>query len=328
MSLKFQSRGAASPGTKAGLVKSKMTGNAKFVFPADLPETYRMVIFAKRYRYNRASGAQKDTVSTYNLPIPDGIVDNTQLQYQDATLGFKGMVGAAAGDAFNKLSATTSKAGALDIAGKMIGNVYDTVKGASMTDVKNAAVVGAQVVGNEFGGKLGGSVGGMVGAYFGAVPNPNITAFFKGVGLKNYTFNWKLYPQSKNEAGILQDMLFRFRGDALPGRVLKGLGLTYPYEFHIKIITQGSENVTLFKPAFCTAVNINFAPGGVAFGEDGRPIGYTVGFNFKEIDPWTKDDYDNVNVALPENSPERSLSVANDPSNSSDPNIRGGGASF
>ena len=36
MSLKFQSRGAASPGTKAGLVKSKMTGNAKFVFPADL----------------------------------------------------------------------------------------------------------------------------------------------------------------------------------------------------------------------------------------------------------------------------------------------------
>ena len=86
MSLKFQSRGAASPGTKAGLVKSKMTGNAKFVFPADLPETYRMVIFAKRYRYNRASGAQKDTVSTYNLPIPDGIVDQTQLQYQNKRL--------------------------------------------------------------------------------------------------------------------------------------------------------------------------------------------------------------------------------------------------
>ena len=298
MSLKFQSRGPASPATKTANVKGKLTGKAAFTFPDDLPETYRMVIFAKSYKYNRESGRTTDTVTTYNLPIPDGIVDNTQLQYQDATLGAKGMAGAVAGKTFDKLAGATSVSSAMNIAGGMVGNVYDTVKGASGTDVKNAAVVGAQVVGNEAGGKLGGDIGGMVGAYFGTVPNPNITAFFKGVGLKSYSFNWKLYPKSKSEAALIQNLLFRFRGDAMPGRVLKGLGLTYPYEFHMKIVTQGSENVTLFKPAFCTGVNINFAPGGVAFGEDGRPIGYQVGLAFKEIDPWSKEDYENVNVAL------------------------------
>lgn len=299
MTIKFQSRGPASPATAANKVKGKLTGKEKFTFPDDLPEQYRMVIFAKRYDYNRKSGKTSDIVTTYNLPIPDGIVDNTALQYQDATLGFKGMVGAVAGTAADKLGGATDAKSALNIAGGMIGDVYNTAMGASQTDVKNAAIVGAQVVGNAVGGKLGGQVADMVGAYGGAIPNPNITAFFKGVGLKSYTFNWKFYPRSLKESGIVQNLLFRFRGDSMPGRILGGIGMTYPYEFHMKIVTQGSENVTLFKPAFCTAVNINYAPGGVAFGEDGRPIGYQLALSFKEMDPWSKEDYENVNVSLP-----------------------------
>jgi len=318
MALKFNSRSVSSPApaSKVANNKAKINGSntTDLVFPDNLPEQYRMIIFSKKYSYNRESGKEYSTQNIYNFPLPEGLVDNTTLQYQDATLGAKGMIGAAAGDVFGKLSGAGSIGEGLGIAGQIASQGASTLKNATATDAKQAAVVGAQVVGDsmkKFGG-IGGDVGQMVGAYFGTIPNPNITAFFKGVGLKSYTFNWKFYPQSRKEAAMIQTMLYKFRADAMPGRVLNGLGLTYPNEFHIRAVTKGNENTTLFKPAFCTGINVNFAPGGNAFGEDGRPIGYAVSLAFKEIDPWSKEDYENVNIDLGSGSPAERFSGSND----------------
>lgn len=294
--LKFNKKAPVSPGAKILANRAKNTSTGNETFPSDLPEEYRMILISKEFTYGRVDGKTAQIKNVYNLPIPEGVVDNTQLQYQDATLGIKGAAGAAAGDFLNKVSGATSVTQAGAMTADFIKSSMNQVANASKADMTQGLILGAQALGQE-SGKLGASVGGMIGAYAGQIPNPNITAFFKGVGLKTYTFNWKLYPASLQESHTIQTMLYKMRSDAMPARLLKGLGLSYPYEFHLKILTKGMENVTLFKPAFCTSVNINYAPGGNAFGEDGNPIGYGLSLSFKEIDTWDKTDYDGVEVS-------------------------------
>ena len=55
------------------------------------------------------------------------------------------------------------------------------------------------------------------------------------VNLKNYSFSWNLFPASAAEGRVLTDMINNLRIDSLPKRALKGLALTYPYEFHLRI---------------------------------------------------------------------------------------------
>ena len=75
---------------------------------------------------------------------------------------------------------------------------------------------------------------------------------------------------------------------------MKGLALSYPYEFHLSINTKGGNHTQEFKPAFCTNLSVNYTPFGPAFMEDGKPAGITLNMAFQEIDVWTKEDYENA----------------------------------
>ena len=121
-----------------------------------------------------------------------------------------------------------------------------------------------------------------------------------------------MYPQSQDESTTLHKMINQLRRDALPDRVGGSIKvgqtvgefgevidkkvkispfLTYPMEAHISITTKGAQNTILFKPAFIESININYAPGGVAFLENGEPAGVALSMTFKEQDIWTKSDY-------------------------------------
>lgn len=309
MSLRFNQKAPTTqrvnPAIKTAMSKSNAQNKA-YTMPLDLPQKYRMIIVTKRYRYGRTDGKKVSSMTTYNLPVPEGISDATKMQYASQDLGLiKGGLAAAAAPSVQNVMETASAGNVMEI-GKNVGKVVvDQTKGAinslqgmNGADAAQAAAVGLQA-GAKFLPKNSGltDIGGVVGAITGVVPNPQATTFFKGVDIKSYSFSWKLYPQSSQEANDLQAMLYKIRAEAMPTRSLKGLGLTYPYEFHIRVISGGDENLTLFRPAFMDSINIGYAPGGVAFAEDGRAIGYNVTMSFKEIDIWTREDYEAVQVS-------------------------------
>ena len=144
-----------------------------------------------------------------------------------------------------------------------------------------------------FGGMLGEQIGGVAGAILGSVPNPHKTVFFKGVNLKNHNFNFNLFPANAKEADTLTRMLNQLRKEALPGqnKTLGSLALTYPHQFNLSITSRGGEHTMLFKPAFCTSINVNYTPFGPAFMEDGKPAGENLSMSFSEMDIWRSDDY-------------------------------------
>ena len=284
-------------------------GSEYFVYPDDLSADYCFSILTKKYKFSVKKPKATENGTHYFLPLPTSITDPTGINYATPELGAIGgaLAGIGMGVGQNLASAGSAReAGSIftkSIAG-IASSAMDAVKqadGASLAAAVNAGIGGS------------GAIGGTVSAFLGEIPNPNATAFFKGVSLKTHTFNWEMYPQSQQESTTLHKLINQLRKDSLPDRVggtikvganvSPGPGappvkevkispfLTYPMEAHISITTKGAQNTILFKPAFIESININYAPGGVAFLENGEPAGVALSMTFKEQDIWTKSDY-------------------------------------
>jgi hypothetical protein len=269
------------------------------------------------YEFSRKSGTKSDTTSHYFLPIPSSLIDRQGIQFQEVDLGALGGVIAST---MSDLGEAMMNAGSARETGRvmttglaaMATQAYKKTQGDTS---KADALSGFNAI---LPGSSSGPIRGTIGAFLGAVPNPNATAFFKGVQLKNYGFSWDIYPANASDARNLELMINNLRREALPKRPqgtnvtvgqLRTLGpegrdfggsanirvpsltLEYPMEAHLSITTNGGQNTILFKPAFITAINVNYGPGGIAFLESGQPAGVNLTLEFKEMDIWTRDDY-------------------------------------
>ena len=207
-------------------------------------------------------------------------------------------------------------------AGEAGGVLGHTLKGladqvtAGASKMNSGDVIGALQLGAQFVGAGDTFLAGAAGAMMGQVPNPNITAFFQGVSLRSHSFQWDMYPQSELESVNLHNMIRALRRDSLPGRgnpITIGIGgggpagrtdlvaevspfLTYPLEAHVTITTMGAQNTIRFKPAFIESMSVNYAPGGVAFLQNGQPAGVQLALGFKEVDIHTREDYTGENT--------------------------------
>ena len=283
---------SGAPSLVAGKKKASLTASAGFVFPLDQPDNYNFMITTKEFTHTR-EGTNRNTMNTYVLPVPSAINDVLGMTYSETSMGaIGGEVAKMVSDYAAKVEGGTAKGAGKQLIESLKGgfdSAKKNVEGMKTSD-KLAALNAA------FGEALGERVGGAAGAVLGSVPNPHKTTFFKGVNLKNYSFSWNLFPASAAEGRVLTDMINNLRIDSLPKRALKGLALTYPYEFHLRINTKGGNHTQVFKPAFCTNLAVNYTPFGPAFMEDGKPAGVTLNMNFQEIDVWTREDYDGTPV--------------------------------
>jgi hypothetical protein len=293
--------------------KNIMTKKGVFVIPGDLPHDYNFSIVTKVYEFSRKSGAKKETTSHYFLPIPATLVDQQQIQFEEVDLSaLGGVIASTMSDLGSQMmnAGTARETGRVMTTGlaAMATQAYKKTQGDTS---KADALSGFNAI---LPGSSTGPIRGTIGAFLGAVPNPNATAFFKGVQLKNYGFSWDIYPANASDAANLEQMINNLRREALPVRpqgtnvsvlTAKGgadefgsynirvpsLTLKYPLEAHLSITTNGGQNTILFKPAFITAINVNYGPGGIAFLESGQPAGVNLTLEFKEMDIWTRDDY-------------------------------------
>lgn len=122
----------------------------------------------------------------------------------------------------------------------------------------------------------------------GAILNPYSEVTFTGVTNRQFAFNFKFLPRSKQEAATVRSIIKMFKYHSAPA-IENSFVMTYPSEFGISFwridprTGASTENENLFKMDLCacTQVQVNYAPtGNMRAFEDGMPseIDLTVGF--------------------------------------------------
>lgn len=161
----------------------------------------------------------------------------------------------------------------------------------------------------------GGGANQITQAGFGKIMNPYTEQVFNGVGMRQFSFDWKLVPRNSKETANIKKIIKTLRAYSLPDYASK-LGLvennelgdsgnlsdrwlTVPKIFRIGW-KDGKTNQTIdalpqLKPCVLTSVTINYTPDNVwATYEGADPVAYSMTLNFTETEIITSSEVANL----------------------------------
>ena len=263
---------------------------------------------------SKRTSALKDYLGMVKMPMPSDVSDANNVSWGEDTMnnisaaltGFVGAnMGASAGakiggGIFGALTgmegsgdaAVTALFGADSILG---GGLADLMQGPSGEMVKSAlqsrilAGQGVQV-----------SPESILARGLGVVPNANLELLFKSPTLREFQFNWKMTPRSREEAKTVRNII-RFFKQGMAARKLSGkagmrsLWLGTPNVFHVQYKTNEEldiEGVNKIKTCAVTGCAINYTPDGVwSAYEDGQPTSVVMTLRMQELEPVYDTDY-------------------------------------
>jgi hypothetical protein len=230
----------------------------------------------------------KSPIATITLPIPSGISDSNQVDWQKddldlATQGIADVVinavaegSAAAGDAASKNLNTL-----LNAEGKKTLEAIVAVKSAQ-------ALLGTNVLSRKYGGVL----------------NPNSELLFSGPQLRTFSFTFRMYPRSSSEAILVRKIIRYFKQAMSVQRGESILVLKAPHTFGIKYLTSSKNEhpyLNKFKECALTQCNVNYTPDGTYMtyaGDEPSMTAYELQLQFQELEPIFNDDYGNEDTQI------------------------------
>ena len=286
--------------------------------------------------YGTGEGDKKVAVKSnlvIDLPFPTTLTDATGLSIN----GFeRELIQAVIGESITNLFSKASQPGGAAEAQGVIGSMAEDLQkvgGTLQEAYKEGGVKGvAGKISEQLAAtlKIGTSSAKLLGSYLarnlpgdlsktlamdsGMAVNPSETLSFEGVNLKQYTFEWDLYPSSKEDSsrikalvnGIKQRILptttgagmaqtlAEISGDpsATTGAILGRTFLTYPDTVITNLIGVDESHFPLFKPAMCVSCDVDYGPGGnVVIAKGGRPSGIKLSMTFQELVIHSAEDY-------------------------------------
>lgn len=129
-----------------------------------------------------------------------------------------------------------------------------------------------------------------LGPLTGMAMNPFLFMQFKSPSFKEHTLTWTLTPSSEAESNSLRNIINLFKYEALPS--VKGPIYNYP-TIVFPQIHPSSFFTFKFKPCAIQSVQVDYtAAGGPSFFRNGAPTIVNLSINLKEIELWTKNNYD------------------------------------
>ena len=253
--------------------------------------------------------------SGIELPFPQQLQDNTSVRLNgfDRSLISERIAGALT----NNMGASGSLAdvgtAAKDIAGLMadtlqgIGGGFVTQEGGPTLSekvqkalekiaVKDAASGAAYLLRNFLPGDIARSVG----VYAGNTVNPKETLAFEGVNLKSHTFNWQLFPYSKQDSEIIKQMTAFLKAKMLPTAVdiggdtinVKKAFLNYPSVVEIHLLGVDPSHFPRYKPCMISGFTSDYSPAGqIGLMQGGKPAAVNFSLELQELEIHTSDDY-------------------------------------
>ena len=123
--------------------------------------------------------------------------------------------------------------------------------------------------------------------------NPNVRAMFRGVAIREFTFQFKFIPKSREESEQLKRIIRFFRYHAYPeGFDVKGVPVAFifPSMFKIKLNYNNSPVGSRIKLSYLRTISTNYNPTSSSFHADGSPSEIDLSLTFLEHKTLTRQD--------------------------------------
>lgn len=176
-----------------------------------------------------------------------------------------------------------------------LAGATDALMGSVDGSVDRALTQFLSTAGSSLASMLGGNVSaeGLLGSVAGKIPNPYLTAVFRGVDFRSFAFTFKFYPFQLSDCDVINDIIKTFRANALPEYQEGDTFLGYPREAQISYKWKGKDNQWLhkFKRAVCTAIDVDYTGQGMfSVMRNGFPSEITVSTKWTELEIVTRKD--------------------------------------
>ena len=122
---------------------------------------------------------------------------------------------------------------------------------------------------------------------------------FKGIGKRQFSYEFKMMPRSQAEADQIQEIIYAFKFNMMPEFVgdTKGRKLKVPNTFDIQYMYQNAENSYLNKVSTCFLEKMDVSYGGERYktfdasstNAGAPPVETTISLNFLEIELITRE---------------------------------------
>lgn len=285
------------PRTPDAVRNSKKAQNKPedYQFPSDLGNVGTLLLF-KEYSYgdrdvggsggikNRQSLDKLNITSSIYLPLPEQMLDSTNLKVAASEIGALGNAAGISGSIY----ARSADPAAEFMKALQNLNPQELVGAAApkfLSKILDTVGAGGLQTGLEAG--------------FGATINPYAAMAFEGVNLKTFTWNWALAPKSRDETKVLQTIITSLKKNSLPyykkftfrnQTIISGRAfLAYP---NVCLPIIAGVNTLTMKPCMISNINIDYGAGGeLAFLEGGDPAVVKIEITLQEMQIWTREDY-------------------------------------
>lgn len=236
------------------------------------------------------SNEKKVPLDKCTLFLPNAFNFQDGVQYDEFSLG---KVGAATEAALNSGASAMGAAGAAFGAGisSIVSSVTDVFKGSTSGDIARLAAVRL----SKWGGQ---EVEAGVKSALRVTANPNKRLLFREVNLREFSFNFKLIPTSKEEAEEITKIIKFFRTELYPedtirveaGGISIPIGYKFPNQFIITIKHNEREIAHKILPSYLYGIQITYNPTAMGFFEDGNFTETEMTLTFRESRTLAKAD--------------------------------------
>ena len=218
---------------------------------------------------------------TLNMPI--AYVVNDMIGYENAELGAGGAA------ALNAMERTGEMGSAVSAAlSSYRGSVTDLFKqGMGANAARVALARGIAKAPISAGLKAAGSIAARV------TVNPNVRATFRGVSLREFSFQFKFIPYSAEESRAIADIIRTFRTYAYPEAIYAGpvaVGYKYPDLFKIRVQYNEKDVGSKIKMCYLRNVQTSYNPTAASFHADGNPTEIDLSLSFTEHTTISRED--------------------------------------
>jgi len=257
-----------------------------YEFPADLTTANDVAHLQLKFEtYTRGGAFSEGSIGeglNLFLPLPENYNQFFSVKYDQRDTGL-------AGDLLKR-----TDQGVKDEIGK--GNIgtglMKAISGLSNTTGPEAKQAISEIAKRELLAGLDSAsdiVGGLAGSLAGAIPNPHPTVFFKGLALRQFTWNWKFVPRNEKDSENMRKIIYELKKRILPQ--ISGSVLTYPEMVTPIPQGKGAERLGNFKRCLVSQLTVNYTGEGTsAFFVDGSPVSVVVTMEFTEIENFTRVD--------------------------------------
>ena len=222
----------------------------------------------------------RNIIGTITLPIPAGIVDQNNVNWQPDTM-------------------TPFKEALAGVAQGLIGGGAEAGKASADASIKGATAGGTGALKDVITAKFTEAITGtnnILARTLGAVENPNAELLFSGPELRTFSFTFKMSPREPDEAKDVRTIIRYFKQAMTVKRTESTLLLKSPHTFAISYISGSEQHPYLnkFKECALTGCSVNYAPYGSYMtynGDQKSMVAYELSLTFQELEPLFDDEY-------------------------------------